>query len=269
MAVLASAYANAKATPAPTLSGNFNKFRMDATQKYPLGFKVECSDGSVYRYSHFGADTDRGVLVSTDVSETCVADTDNSIIASASAVNTTDGLIGSRFIEFTVASVTANQFVGGKLITTDDAGEGYTYDIKGNTATGNPATGNIRIEIAQPLQVAVTTATDVSIVGSLYHDLEVATTTDALVVGVSCALMDVSEKPFGWIQTKGVVGVLQDVNVPTIGAVATLSNLTAGAVTIMGGNSTYATYYGLNPIVGIFLDIGDSTGHASVKLNLE
>jgi hypothetical protein len=81
--------------------------------------------------------------------------------------------------------------------------------------------------------------------------------------------MDVSEQPFGWIQTKGVVGVLQDVNVPVVGAVATLSNLTSGAVTIMGGNSTYATYYGLNPIVGIFLDVGDSTGHAAIKLNLE
>jgi hypothetical protein len=248
---------------------DFNKFDKHATQKFPLGHKVETADGSVYRYSHFGADTNRGVLVSTDRSETCLVDDDNHIIASASAVNTTDGLIGSRFIQMTLASITKNQFVGGKLVTTDDAGEGYTYDIKGNTATDDPATGDIRIELHQPLQVAVTTATDIAIVGSLYHDLEVATMTDALVVGVSCSTMDVSEQPFGWIQTKGVCGVLQDVNVPTIGAVATLSNITSGAVTIMGGNSTYATYYGLNPIVGIFLDIGDSSGHAAIKLNLE
>jgi hypothetical protein len=268
MAVLEGAYAANKVTPPPTLT-DFNKFDKHATQKFPLGHKVECADGSIYRYSHFGADTDRGVLVSTDMSETCVADTDNAIIASASSVNTSDSLIGSRFIQMTLASTTANQFVGGKLITTDDAGEGYTYDIKGNTATGDPSSGTIRIELHQPLQVAVTTATDVAIIGSLYHDLEVATTTDDAVVGVSCSSMDVSEQPFGWIQTKGVVGVLQDVNVPVVGAVATLSNLTSGAVTIMGGNSTYATYYGLNPIVGIFLDVGDSTGHAAIKLNLE
>jgi hypothetical protein len=81
--------------------------------------------------------------------------------------------------------------------------------------------------------------------------------------------MDVSEAAYGWIQTKGVVTILQDVNVPTIGCVATLSNLTAGAVTIMGGNSTYATYYGKNPIIGYFCDIGDSAGSCPVKINLE
>lgn len=267
MAVDANAYASNRVTPPPTLA-DFNKFDMHKIQKFPLGFKVECADGSIYRYSHFGADTNRGVLVSTDRSETCLVDDDNHVIAPASAVNVGDGAVGSRFIEATLTA-TANQFVGGKLIITDDTGEGYTYDIKGNTATNNPTTGNIRIELYQPLVVAVTTDSDIAIVGSLYHDLEVATMTDALVVGVSCSTMDVSEAAYGWIQTKGVCGVLQDVNVPTIGAVATLSNLTAGAVTIMGGNSTYATYYGLNPIVGIFLDIGDSTGHAAIKLNLE
>jgi len=268
MAVLSTAYASNRVTPPPTLA-DFNKFDMHASQKFPLGFKVECADGAVYRYSHFGADTNRGVLVSTDISETCQVDDDNHVVASASSDNTNDSKIGSRFVEYTLASITANQFVGGKLVVTDDAGEGYTYDIKGNTATDDPASGNFRIELAQPLQVALTTASDVAIIGSLYHDLEVATTTDSSVVGVSCSTMDVSEQPFGWIQTKGICGILQDVNVPTIGAVATLSNLTAGAVTIMGGNSTYATYYGKNPIVGIFLDLGDSTGHAAIKINLE
>ena len=261
---------------APQVADSFDKFEMNKIQKYPLGFKVEAANGDVYRYGEFGADTNRGVLVSSDLSEIGLVDDDNHFIAPASTyqmpgepVGTYPGSIGSRYAIMTLAATEANAFAGAKITFTDDTGEGYTYDIVGNTATDNPASGVIRFQFAQPLQVAITTDTDASIVGSLYNDLEVATTTDAAVIGVTCATMDVSEAAYGWIQTKGVVGILQDVNVPTIGAVATLSNITAGAVTIMGGNSTYATYYGKNPIIGYFCDVGDSTGHVPVKINLE
>lgn len=275
MALNSASYFNNKATPAPVLSGRFNKFAADSTAKYPLGFKVECSDGSVYRYCQFGANTNRGVLVATDLSETSLVDSDNIVVAPASAVAVTGeslkpGAAGSRYVEITLAAVTANQYAGGKLIITDDTGEGYTYDIAGNTATDDPATGNFRLRLVQPLQAALAADSDISIAGSLYNDVETATAaTDATVIGVSCATMVTASTAFGWVQTKGVCGILQDVNVPTIGAVATLSNITAGAVTIMGGNSTYATYYGLNPIIGYYVDLGDSTGHSVVKINLE
>jgi len=270
MAISAYSYFNSKAQPAPVLSGRFNKFAADTYPKYPLGFKVECSDGSVYRYAHAGADTNRGVVVSTDLSETSIADTDNSIVASASSVTTTDGTIGSRFIEITAAGVTANQFAGGKFIVTDDAGEGYTYDIKGNTATDNPASGTFRLELHQPLQVAVTTASDYSIAGNLYSDVEVASAaTDPCVVGVTCASLTTATTAFGWIQTKGVCGILCDAKAPTVGSVVALSKLTSGAVGPLGGASTTATDYALNPIIGYVVDPGDSTGHVVCKINLE
>ena len=260
----------------PSVGDDFDKFEMNAVQKHPLGFKIERANGDVYRYCHFGANTNRGVLVSADLDEIGLVDDDNHLIAPAVAYQMADetpglypGAIGSRYIIMTLASVVAHAFAGAKITITDDTGEGYTYDVVDNTATDNPASGKIRFQLQQPLQVAITTDSDVSIIGCLYNDLETATTTDACVVGVSCSTMAVSTAAYGWIQTKGVVGILQDVNVPTIGAVATLSNLTAGAVTIMGGNSTYATYYGLNPIIGYFADVGDSTGHVPVKINLE
>ena len=261
---------------APQVANDFDKFEMNATQKYPLGFKVEAANGDVYRYCHFGANTNRGVLVSSDLDEIGLIDDDNHFIAPAVAYQMPGeqpglypGAIGSRYAIMTLASVAAHCFAGSKITFTDDTGEGYTYDVVDNTATDNPATGVIRFQLAQPLQAAITTDTDASIVGGLYNDLEVATTTDAAVIGVTCSTVAYATAPYAWIQTKGVVGILQDVNVPTIGCVATLSNLTAGAVTIMGGNSTYATYYGLNPIIGYFCDVGDSTGHVPVKINLE
>lgn len=257
-------------------AGQFNKFEMHATPKYPLGFKVETADGKVYRYAHFGANTNRGVLVATDVSETQVADTDNAIIAPASAVSVADesmkpGAIGSHYIQFTLASATANQFAGGTLVTTDDVGEGYSYDIEGNTATDNPATGDIRIKLVQKLQVAVDNTTDVSICANPWHDVEVATTaTDAIVCGVSCSTVVAATAPYAWVQTHGPCGVLQDAVLPTVGDSVQLSPLTNGAVGIFGG--TAAGSIGVmnkQVIVGRCMDIGDSTGHSVIDLKLE
>lgn len=245
-------------------AGQFDKFELHATAKYPLGFKVECADGSIYRYSHMGAATNRGHVVSQDLSESSVVDTDNIVIAPASAVAVSGetikpGAIGSRFVEITLASVTANQFRGGKFVTTDDTGEGYTYDIIGNTATDNPASGNFRLELSQKLQVALDTTTDIAITGPMYGNLEDATTsTDEAPVGVTCATTT-SALPFGWIQTRGVVGILQDGTV-------NLGDM-VGIGTVAGSVATLAAY--TSAYIGYCVDPGDTTGHGTFKINLE
>ena len=244
-------------------AGQFNKFDLHATPKYNLGFKVEQADGSVYRYSHFGAATNRGILVSQDISETSVVDTDNVVIAPASAVAVVDqtqkpGAIGSNYVQLTLASITANQFRGGKFVTTDDTGEGYTYDILANTATDTPASGDIRLTLAQPLQVALDTSTDISIMGNRYSDLEAATSTDEDPAGVSCSTTT-SALPYGWIQTKGSVGLLQN------------GTVTQGDILVVaasGGAAETMTAF-TQPIVGYCQDPGDTTGHMVAKINLE
>lgn len=243
--------------------GSFNKFDLHATPKYQLGFKVECADGSVYRYAHFGAATNRGILVAQDISETSVVDTDNIVIAPASAVAVSGetikpGAIGSTYVELTLASVTANQYRGGKFVTTDDTGEGYTYDIIGNTATDDPASGNFRLRLAQPLVVALDTSTDISIYGSPFSDLEAATSTDEAPSGVSCSTTTTA-LPYAWIQTKGLVGVLQN------GAVTQGDILVVAA---SGGAAETQTAY-TQPIIGYCVDPGDTTGHMVAKINLE
>lgn len=243
--------------------GEFDKFGLHATPKYVLGFKVECNDGSVYRYVHTGAATNRGSIVSQDLSETSTADTDNAVIAPASAVAVTGeslkpGALGSTYVQLTVASITANQFRGGKFITTDDVGEGYTYDILGNTATDDPATGDFRLRLAQPLQVALDATTDISIEGSPYSDVEGATGTDEYPVGVLCSTTT-SSLPYAWVQTKGTVGVLQAGTV-TLGDILVVSNTTGAAETQTGYTQ---------PIIGFCVDPGDTTGHMVAHINLE
>lgn len=243
----------------PQAISGVNLYENSATQKFPLGFKLEDAQGNVYRYAKFGAATNRGVVVSHDLSEDSVDDTDNVIIAPASAVNVGDGGIGSYYVEITLASVTLNQYAGGKFITTDDTGEGYTYRIVGNTATGTPASGNFRLQLADPIQVALDTTTDFMIIGSRYGNLEGATSnTDYDIVGVTMATM--TQDYFGWVITKGPVGILSQ-GTTTSGNAIILST-TAGAV-------TDALTTGVIPRWGRCIFAGDSTGAAGCVINCE
>lgn len=252
-------------TPEPQLfKGNI--YKVDSSPKYDIGHRVATSDGRVFRYGQVGAATAAGLLVSQDVSTTVVADTDNSVIAPASAVAVPGevlkpGAIGSRYVEVTLAGKTANQFAGGYFCTTDDTGEGYTYRIKGNTATGDPAAGNLRLELHDPLQVALDATTDFAIVGSLYSDLKAADATDYAVAGVTTAAY--SAAGWGFVQTWGPCAVLCDASVagPSVGGIATLSDGVAGAVQLQDAFT--------EPIVGYGLIEGDDTGYCVVYLQIQ
>lgn len=273
MAVSTSSwFSSGAAVGVPQVAGEFNKFDLHKTPQFRIGHKIEDADGNVYRYAHFGADTNRGVLVSQDVSESSLGDSDNVIVASASCTDITDGTIGSRYLCITAGDsgleITADEFAGGKFITSDDAGEGYTYDIVGNTAN---ATGgsSFRLQLRQPLQVAVTAATDFIIVGNRYANLEIATSgTDAILAGVTCSTMDVSEQAYGWIQTKGIVGVLT-ASADVIGETISLS-ATSGAVACNSVlNGAYPLCASVDQIIGSCVVPGDASGHGAYFINLE
>lgn len=238
----------------------FNKFESTTEPKRPVGFKVEDVQGTIYRWAHFGAATNRGVVVATDVSESGYVDTDNVILAPASCVTTTDNAVGSYYVEITLASITSNQFAGGKLLITDDSGEGYTYDIVGNTATNDPATGTFRLQLAQPLQVALDATSDFAIAGSPYANLEPAnmagTGTDTQVVGVACATQAAGD--YGWVQCSGVCGVLTEGTL-LLGNGVVPSLTVAGAVAPAVSTTT-------GRIIGQVVDIGDTTGHSLIDL---
>jgi hypothetical protein len=149
-------------------------------------------------------------------------------------------------------------FDGGQLAITDGAGIGYTYDIIGNTATNDPASGNFRLELARPIVVALTTASDICIMGAMYGNLEPATTTDINVVGVSMASMAAGD--YGWIMTKGQVGCLSQ-GTTTIGIPCMIGSA-AGSVTDL----TEAAVLG---IPAFTIVAGDNAGQAGIRINLE
>jgi len=224
--------------------------------KFNLGFACVDSVGNVYRYAQFGATISAGELASQDLSESSLVDTDN--ICAAAAIGATSATI-------TLASTTVDQFKGGMLCITDDAGEGYQYVIKGNTVAD--ASNLVILSLESPLKVALTTASDIAIIGNRYSNLEAATTTDADPVGRATSTVAVAGY-FGWVQTKGRGTILQDGTV-TVGGILTLSDGVAGAVQALGGGGTTVGALITEPLIGRCVIAGDNTGQCVADFNLE
>ena len=213
-----------------------------------VGALRELNDGRRFRYAYFASATNAGLLVSQDVSATAVVETDN--IATAAAIGATQVILTDAT---TLGSATADQYAGGYLHTTDDAGEGYTYRIMGNTAASSNA---VTFSLYDPLVIALTTASDVAITGSLWYNVHGATAgTDYLASGVTNRVMQANY--YGWVQTMGVCTILSD-GTPAIGDNLTLSDGVAGALQIKDAET--------EPLIGQALFASDNTGHVGVRL---
>lgn len=263
-AAVSSTTTHANNTPGDSVVIKGSIYDMKSTPLFTVGTKVAFSDGRVYRYAHLGADTDTGLIVAADASESSALSDTMVVVASASSVKTTDSLTGSNYVEVTQASVTVNQFAGGYLRAIDGAGEGYAYRIRSNTVTGDPATGTVRYKLYDELQKALTASSTVAITGDAYANLEAATTTtDENIVGVTVANFDVSEAAYGWVQTRGVGTVLNDGTggLSTIGDMVTLSDSVAGAYQVADAWT--------EPVIGVALDAVATGAHGGVMLRIE
>ena len=219
-----------------------------STPKHAIGEKVELADGRCFRYVYTAAAINPGLLVSQDVSATAIVESDGTL--TAAAANATEVTYTDSG---TVGSATANQYAGGYLHITDDAGEGHQYRIKSNTAASSNA---VTFTLYDGLVVAVTTDTDVGVTGSLYHNVVGATAgTDGVIAGVTTR--GLTSNYYGWVQTAGVATLLAD------GSIAIYDNLTlsdgvAGAVQLKDAET--------EPLVGYATFAPDNTGHVGVVI---
>ena len=224
-------------------------FEESSTPKHPLGEKVELSDGRVFRYASIAATTAAGDIVSQDVSATAVVEKENGM--TAAAVGATEVIITDSS---TLGSATANQYAGGYLHTIDDAGEGYTYRIKSNTAASSNA---VTFTLYDAVQVAITTATDAAITGNLYGKVRPALgSADYIAAGVAPRAFTADY--YGWVQTRGIATVRVDAGV-AIGLPLMLSDATAGQAE--AADNTH-------PLIG-FATYAQDTANGSVGVALQ
>ena len=226
-----------------------------STPKFAIGEKLELADGRVFRYASFAAATGAGILVSQDISATAVVETDGVV---HTAVGDYSPAAGSSQFQAELASVTLNQYQGGYLHTTDDAGEGYNYRIKSNSATSATVTDHVDFVLYDPIVVAMTTATDIAITGNLYNQVRPALgTADYIVSGVTPIAF--TSAYYGWIQTRGVAVILTHDTAIGIGVPVMCGDAQAGAVEVADNT---------HPLVGFCLHAADDTGYMGIALQL-
>ena len=267
MAVNANCYfSNAIVGVPQVAAGQVNVYKEDTTARFAIGTKFERQDGAVFRYAHFGATVDSaGLLCSVDVSESSTTLKPGVVVASSSTYQMPEettgvypNMLGSKYMLITLASVQTDTYAGGYItISSGNSASSHTYRIKGNTATGNPDSGNTRIELYEKLQAGLNSSQGFTITGSRYANLEAnlpATGTD-LAAGVTMISITTAND-YGWVQTQGICGVLAGETTILAGRMVSASTEVAGAVDLYNINvqSLTSTAYAVapvNPIVGI------------------
>ena len=224
-----------------------------STPKFAMGEKLEFADGRCFRYGYTAAAVNSGLLVSHDLSETSLVESDDIVIVASGDYSPA---AGSSKVQITLASISANDYSGALLQITDDAGEGIQYRIKSNSATGATTSGKVDIELYDPLKVALTTSSDIAIVGSLWYKVRGATAaTDYVVSGVTPIAFTANY--YGWLQTAGIATILADGTI-AIGDNLTLSDGVAGAIQLKDAET--------EPLIGYACYAPDTTGHCGVVL---
>ena len=197
-------------------------------------------------------------MVSNDISAgNHLVETDNIVIAASGDYSPA---AGSKKLQITLASKSKNDFQGGYLQIANDGGdgtgEGHNYRIKSSSATDATTSGKVDIELFDAIKVALTTASDIAIVGNPWYNLIAATSaTDYIVSGVSPIAF--SANYYGWFQTAGVALVASD-GALAIGVNLTLSDSDAGHVQLKDAET--------EPLVGYSLYASDDNGHVGVML---
>jgi hypothetical protein len=271
MAYIPGSYFSNALVGSPQFGADVNVLEVNATPKFAVGTGFTRQDGNVYRYGYCSGGLAAGMPGAPTFATSGFTVLANAIIAPASAVAVAGdivkpGAIGSRYIEFTKASVTVKDvYKGGYCIINDGSGQGFTYRIKGSTITDDPASGNMRIELYEKLAYAVVATTDFIVVPNLYSDIVIADVTNAAVCGIAAGTTT-SALPWGWWCVRGQIGAYQD------GAWAIGSPLVRGSVGLiaMGAGLTNTVQLGTTggQIVGYAVANGadNKTGVAYLTL---
>lgn len=133
-------------------------------------------------------------------------------------------VVGANQVTVTLggSAVTANQFQGGTV--TFSTGEERTIVSHPAQST---TTGNVVLTLDAPLAVALTTSNTATMRNLYASVIQAPTTLTGAVIGV--AVYAIPASSYGWIQTRGEVGILSDNSTGAVGSAIANSAATAGA----------------------------------------
>ena len=229
-------------TGTPIIYG-ISPHKSSTDQKHPLGSKGVTNDGRTYRYAQAaGTELAAGGL--------CVAP-DVTTHHEGQPVNTF--AVGDKSITVTLGAtaIVGNEYAEGLVGIIQDTGQGIMYKI--HSAPPTDASGDVVVQLAEPIVVVAAAGTTVTLYRNKYRDIVVSDSTqDDVPVGVPNVI--IAANSYGWVQTGGPCSVLVDTSDSTEGSPITIGDNDDGAVTTR--NADTEVIVGTQP-VGAGADAGE------------
>lgn len=204
--------------PATAAQGIFEE---NVAAQHVIGAYIETADGRGFRYCKNGA----VATVAGKVYQSSALDATN--LQPSGGLGVAAVAIGGKTITLSDSlTLTKNQLANGFLSIAVTPGQGYLYKIESNTAVTG-ATSAV-IELADPIQIALTTASKVIVTPHKYNGIVIEPgTPTGVIVGVAQDIITAAY--YGWIQTKGIASVLFTGTGVAGKAVGSLSGGTSGS----------------------------------------
>lgn len=245
----------ANASPAltglPVLYGA-DVYGQDTTKKFQLGALGYGFGGNkAWRYGRNNAST-AAVAGNVQVINAIAANHENIAVQAAAAID-------AYTVSVTVGATAAAKdlYAEGEMCVNDVTGEGISYKVLGNAAISSSGSGNIYL--AEPIQVALTTSSEVSLKLNLYDRFAIGADQALQVVGVANKAIAVDL--YAWLQVRGPCSTLADETIAVASAVVVGSSLD-GSVETMDTDDVV-------PQVGIALQAAVDTEHRLIYLTID
>lgn len=227
-------------------------YSSSADKLHGLGERFETKDGRAFRYAKAGASA---LVVGNVLQAPAQVTTHDQLTATAAA-------IGDKTVTVTLDgtnNAAANQYAEGWAVVDTTPGEGYAYPILSHPAALASAT--LQLTLAEPIQVAWTTSTRVTLVPNPYSGViqSPVTTLTGAVVGI--ATYPITAAEYGWIQVDGIAPVLI-AGTPGVGLAVVVPGTAAGCVVVDGAASA-------TKVVGSMVVTGVDGKILPVKLDID
>lgn len=201
-------------------------FSSDATQRHPLGTRVEDVFGREWRYCQAGA---ADLVVGNCLQSAAQLADHQDTTASAQA-------IGDTSLTITPGNTAgaANLYEGGMAVIDTTPGLGYSYPIRGHAAITASTAFTVRLQPGWAIVVALTTTSRISLYPNPYKNVIQSPVTTLTGVPVGVCQYIISATEYGWIGSRGLFGTLI-AGTPAVGQMLGLPGTAAGAAVIHSG----------------------------------
>ncbi len=177
-------------------------YRETSGQGWPLGTRMYTPSGRIFRRAKAGTSALAvGTLHRKPENKTYHNDL---AVAATVAIN-------SRSVTLTLTheKATFDEYANGLLYINDAAGQGYVYEIIGNSLTARAGTCTVSISSSNGFETALTTSSKATLIKNRYNGVTVCESSPSE-TSVGLTPVSVTASYYFWLQVGGAGAVLQD-----------------------------------------------------------